>query len=52
MNQVQMNIIIAELNEISQKLYDEKIDRVDASYEIDKIIDQLQKEIPYLESGL
>lgn len=52
MNQVQMNIIIAELNEISQKLYDEAADRVEMSYEIDKIIDQLQKEIPYLKSGL
>lgn len=52
MNQVQMNIIIAELSEIAQKLYDETADPVEMSYEIDKIIDQLQKEIPYLESGL
>lgn len=52
MNQVEMSIIIAELTEIAQKLYDETADPVEMSFEIDKIVDQLQKYLPYLESGL
>lgn len=52
MNRVEMEIIISDLAEISKKLYDEKADPVDVSYEIDAIIDKLQKEIPYLETGL
>lgn len=52
MNQVQMNIIIDELNEISKNLYDGTIDGVDASYQIDKLIDELEKAKKYLPSGL
>lgn len=41
MDEVSLSIIIDELNKISEYLYDEEIDRVDASFEIDKIIDEL-----------
>lgn len=41
MDEVSLSIIIDELNKISEYLYNEEIDRVDASFEIDKIIDEL-----------
>lgn len=48
MDKVSLQIIIDNLNKISTQLYDERIDRVDASFEIDKIIDDLNDWIKYL----
>ena len=41
MDKVSLSIIIDKLNEISTRLYDEEIDRVDASFLIDEVIDDL-----------
>jgi hypothetical protein len=48
MDKVSLSIIIDELDRISINLYEEKIDGVDASFEIDKVIDNLVGWLKYL----
>lgn len=47
-DEISLRIIIDDLNAISCKLYNEEVDRVDASFEIDKIIDGLYSWLKYL----
>lgn len=48
MDKVSLSIIIDELDRIATNLYEEKIDGVDASFEIFKIIDDLVGWLKYL----
>ena len=48
MDKASLNIIIDKLNEISARLYDEEIDRADASFLIDEVIDDLFGWLKYL----
>ena len=36
-----LSVILEKLNNISNKLYNERIDRVEASYEVDEVIDEV-----------
>lgn len=48
MDEKSLRIIIDNLNSISSKLYNEEVDRVDASVEIDEVIDELYNWLRYL----
>lgn len=50
MDKVSLSIIIDKLNKISARLYDEEIDRVDASFLIDEVIDDLFGWLIYLKN--
>lgn len=52
MNQVELILIIEKLKKIAQDMYNETADKVDSSFEIDTIIDELEKALPFFESGL
>lgn len=41
MDKVSLSIIIDRLKQISYNMYEENTDLVDASYELDKVIDEL-----------
>ena len=41
MNKIEINILIDKLNGLAGRLYEWATNSVDASYEIDKIIDEL-----------
>ena len=40
-NQINMSIIIQKLSDLSQNMYHENIDLVNASFDLDKILDDL-----------
>lgn len=52
MNQVELNIIIEKLKQISSNLYLGDCDTIEESLKLDKVISELEKSKQYLPSGL
>ena len=52
MDIVSLSGIIDDLNSISERCYNEQIDSVEASFEIDKVIDELEGWKPYVENNI
>lgn len=48
MDKISLLIIIEKLTKIHDQLYDENIDSVDASFELGKVIDDLNSWMDYL----
>lgn len=48
MDKISLSIIIEKLTNIHDQLYDENIDPVDASFELGKVIDDLNGWMDYL----
>lgn len=51
MDKISLQLIIDKLDKLSVALYDERIDKVDASFEIDEVIGDLNGWLLYLHIG-